>query len=257
MRESLEGLEAHLAQEDGELARQRDELAEAWAAFHAAVETRRRSDQALQAEREEALRFAEEVREGAMRDAEELLQPLKAERRAAAEDLAAARAEREAVEHSLAVKHHGLVELEAKILADSETVRTALEGVRASLDARGRSLGEREEDVRRRDEQLALREQELSGQRAALEAREESLAAALVRYEREVATHKGHVERFNERFAEQKAEAEKEFQAREKEFQARTAPPSPVTMPTNSPSRRPASRRGLARAAPGSTSSRI
>ena len=114
------------------------------------MEDRRQSDLALQAEREEARRFAQEVREGAMRDTEELLQPLKAERRAAAEDLAAARAEREAVEHSLAAKRHGLVELEAKILADSETVRTALEGVRASLDARGRGLSEREEDMRRR-----------------------------------------------------------------------------------------------------------
>ena len=88
---------------------------------------------------------------------------MKAERRAAAEDLAAARAEREAVGHSLAAKQRELVELEAKILADSETVRTALEGVRASLEARGQGLGEREEDVRRRNEQLALREQELSG----------------------------------------------------------------------------------------------
>ena len=46
VRESLEGLEAHLALEDGKLTQQRDELAGAWAALHAAVEARRQSDQA-------------------------------------------------------------------------------------------------------------------------------------------------------------------------------------------------------------------
>ena len=88
----------------------------------------------------------------ALREAEETLEPIQAERRAAEDALDAARAEREAVEHSLADKHRELVQLEAKILADSETVQTSLEAVRASLDARGQSLGERESDVRRRDE---------------------------------------------------------------------------------------------------------
>ena len=138
VRESLDGLETHLALEDAEIARRQGELAEAWAAFHAAVEVRRQSDLALQAEREEALRFSKEVREGAVRDAEEILEPLQAERQAAADDLAAARAEREAVESSLADKHRELVQLEAKILADSEFVRTSLEAVRAALDARGK-----------------------------------------------------------------------------------------------------------------------
>ena len=88
------------------------------------------------------------------------------------------------------------------------------------MDARVWGLSEREEDVRRREEQLALREQELSGQRAALEAREESLAESLVKHEHEVATHKKHVEHFNAKFAERKEEAEKEFQAREKAYRA-------------------------------------
>ena len=102
VRESLEGLEAQLALEDAQLTQQRDELAGAWTRFHAAVEARRQEDLALQAAREEAVRFAKEVREGAIRDADELLAPLQDERNAAADLLAEVKAEREAMEGSLA-----------------------------------------------------------------------------------------------------------------------------------------------------------
>ena len=85
VRESLEGLEAHLALGDIQLVRQQEELARSWASYHAAVEARRLKGLALQAAREEAIRFAKEVREGAIRDADELLAPLQAERDAAAE----------------------------------------------------------------------------------------------------------------------------------------------------------------------------
>ena len=70
------------------------------------------------------------------------------------------------------------------------------------------------------DEQLLQAEQELSAQRVDLEAREGNLAEALGKLNREVATHKKHVERFNARFAERKEEAEKEFQDREKAYRA-------------------------------------
>ena len=41
VREPLEGLEAHFAIEDSQLAQQRGELTEAWASFHAVVAARR------------------------------------------------------------------------------------------------------------------------------------------------------------------------------------------------------------------------
>ena len=104
VRDSLEGLEAHLALEEVQIAQQREELARAWASFNAAVEARHQEDLALQAAREEATRFAKEICEGAIRDASELFAPLQEEREAAAELLAAATAEREAMEGSLAQK---------------------------------------------------------------------------------------------------------------------------------------------------------
>ena len=98
VRESVKGLEAHLALEDIKLAQQQEELVRSWASFRAAVEARRLEDAALQAAREEATRFAKEVREGAIRDASEFLAPHQEEQEAAAELLAAATAEREAME---------------------------------------------------------------------------------------------------------------------------------------------------------------
>ena len=94
MRESLEGLEAHLALGDVQLAQQQEELSRSWASFNVAVEARRLEDLALQAAREEATRFAKEIRDGAIRDAAELLEPLQAERDAAAELLREATSER-------------------------------------------------------------------------------------------------------------------------------------------------------------------
>ena len=84
------------------MAQQWEELAKSWASFHAAVEARQQEDLALQAAREEATRFAKEIREGAIRDAAELLAPLQEERDAVAELLREATAEREAMEGALA-----------------------------------------------------------------------------------------------------------------------------------------------------------
>ena len=101
VRESSEGLEAHLALEDIQLAQQREELARSWASLNAAVETR----------------FTNEVREGAIRDAAELLVPLKEERDVAVELLREATAEREAMEGSLAQKRRELGQLETQLLS--------------------------------------------------------------------------------------------------------------------------------------------
>ena len=72
---------------------------------------------ALQAKREEAVCCAKEIREGAIRDADELLAPLLEERNAVADLLSEARAEREAMEGSLAQKHRELAQLEPQLLS--------------------------------------------------------------------------------------------------------------------------------------------
>ena len=78
-RGALDGLAAQLALEEAELAREYDELERAWTRFFEVVEQRRHDNEAMLARREEALRFAKEVRESAVREAEETLEPLQAE----------------------------------------------------------------------------------------------------------------------------------------------------------------------------------
>ena len=95
-RGALDGLEAQLALEEAALAREYDELERAWTSFFEVVEQRRHDNEAMQAQREEVLRFAKEVRESAVREAQETLEPLQAERQAAADDREAAVAERQA-----------------------------------------------------------------------------------------------------------------------------------------------------------------
>ena len=138
--ESLEGLEAHLALGDIWLARQQEELAKSWASFHAAVEARRLEDLAMQAAPEEAISFAKETREGAIRDAAELLNPLKAERDAAAELLHELRAEREAMEGSLAQKRRELGQLESQLLSAHQAAQAALQEDRKGLAELERQL---------------------------------------------------------------------------------------------------------------------
>jgi len=226
-RDSLDGLEAHLALEEAALAQKYEDLAQAQALFHETVERRRQSDQAMQAQREEALRFAKEVREGAVREAEELLEPLQAERQAAAEDLTAAMAERQAaalervaVEATLASRSEELAALEAKIISDSEAVRLSLDQHRAALVIREQALATREVDVLKREEQLLQAEQELTTQRVDLEAREGNLADAVGKHGEDVASHAKHVERFNKKFAERKEELEKDLADRQRKYRA-------------------------------------
>ena len=149
----MEGLEAHLALGDIQLAQQLEELARLWASFHAAVEARRLEGLALQAAREEAIRFAKEVREGAICDADELLASLQAERDAAAELLREATAEREAMEGSLAQKRRVLGQLEAQLLAAHQAAQATLEGDHKGLAEREQRLALKEKELQQRDKQ--------------------------------------------------------------------------------------------------------
>ena len=218
MRESLEGLEAHLALGDIQLAQQREELARSWASFNAAVEARRLEDLALQAAREEATRFAKEIREGAIRDAAELLAPLQEERDAATELLREATAEREAMEGVLAQKRRELGQLEAQLLTAHQAAQATLEGDRKGLAEREQQLALKEKELQQRDEQRLQAEQDLATQREELEAREGDLSQTLSKYDENVAAQKLAYERFERRFAKKKKEAEDALAEREKQF---------------------------------------
>ena len=128
-RDALDGLEAHLALEEADLDGKYDELVRDWARFFEVRERCRQGDETLQAQRDEALRFAKEVREGTEREAQETLGLVQAERKVAAEDREAAAAERQAaasdraaLETSLADQRKELADREKKIIADSEVV---------------------------------------------------------------------------------------------------------------------------------------
>ena len=166
----------HLALGDIQLAQRRKELARSWASFNAAVEARRQEDLSLQAAREEATRFTKEVREGAIRDAAELLAPLQEEREAAAELLRAATTEREAMEDSLAKKRCELGELETQLLSAHQAAQATLEGDHKGLAEREQQLALKEKELQQHDKQQLQAEQDLATQREELEAREGDLA---------------------------------------------------------------------------------
>ena len=74
-------------------------------------------------QREEAHCFAKEVRESAIREAEETLESVQAERSAAAEDRAAAAADHATTESALSTH-------EARIVKDSKSIRRSLDEYR-------------------------------------------------------------------------------------------------------------------------------
>ena len=74
------------------------------------MERCRHGDEASRAQREEAHRFAKEVRESAVHEAVETLAMVTAERRAAAEDRAAAAADHAAMEAALTTREARIVE---------------------------------------------------------------------------------------------------------------------------------------------------
>lgn len=61
---------------------------------------------------------------------------------------------------------------------------------------------------------MAQAELDLSLNREGLEAREGNLAQAMTKHEEEVAHHKGHVKKADERLARKKADQDKEHEAR-------------------------------------------
>ena len=204
---ALDGLEAQLASEEYELNNVRVELERAPVRLLEMVECCRQGDGAAHAQREEAHRFAEEVCKSAAREAEELLAPVQAERSALAEDRAAAAADRAATEAALATR-------EAKIVEDFESIRRSLDQYCERLEARERALATPEAELVRREEQVVQADLDLTLQRKGLEAREGSVAQVMTKHEVEVARHKGHVKKADERLARKKPDQDKEHKAR-------------------------------------------
>ena len=83
---TLDGLDAQLALEEAELNNVRAELERARVRLLDTVERCRQGDEAARVQREEAHRFAKEVRESTVCEAEETLESVQAERSAVAED---------------------------------------------------------------------------------------------------------------------------------------------------------------------------
>ena len=111
---------SQLASEEAELNSVRAELERARAHLLETMERCHHGDEAARAQREEALRFAKEVRERAAREAEETLGPMQAEHTTAANDRAIAAADHAATEAALATR-------EAKIIENSESIRKSLD----------------------------------------------------------------------------------------------------------------------------------
>ena len=102
-RSALDGLEAQLALEEAELNSVCAELGRERVRHLETMEHCRQGDEVSRVQREEARRFAKEVRESAIREAEETLSTVQAECSAAAEDRAAATAVRATTEAVLRV----------------------------------------------------------------------------------------------------------------------------------------------------------
>ena len=191
-RNALDGREAHLGTEEAELNLMRAELERARERL---VETVECCGSVL------SRRFAREVHQSAILEAEETMASVQAECSTAAEDHAAAVADRAATEAALATR-------EVKIVEDSESIRRSLDQYHERLEARERALGAREAELAR---QAKL---DLSLNREGLEAREGNLAQAMTKHEEEVAHHKGHVKKADKCLARKKADQDKEHEAR-------------------------------------------
>ena len=122
-RETLDGLEAQLIEEDRSRAEEDAELARGWACLHETVENCRRKNEAAQAQREAALRSAEEIRISVVREVEVTLAGLSARREALEAETEAKHQELAAREAAVTTKHQELVDREAKIIVEAEIVR--------------------------------------------------------------------------------------------------------------------------------------
>ena len=76
--QALGVVQGELVREELALAAEQDRLSEAWSLLRERVELCRRQDAAAQAERQEALRFAEETRDSVKREAQEVMDQLDA-----------------------------------------------------------------------------------------------------------------------------------------------------------------------------------
>ena len=121
-REVLDELEAQLAEEDRSRAEEAAELARGWACLCETVESCRRKNEAAQAQREAALRSAEEIRISVVREVEETLADLGARREALEVETEAKHQELAAREAAVSAKHKELLDREAGIVAESENV---------------------------------------------------------------------------------------------------------------------------------------
>ena len=100
------------------------------------MESCRRKNEAAQAQREAALRSAEEIRISVVREVEETLADLGARREALEVETEAKHQELAAREAAVSAKHKELLDREAGIIAESETVRQGLEKLREDLRVR-------------------------------------------------------------------------------------------------------------------------
>ena len=175
-RSALDGLEAQLALEEAELSNVRAELERVRIRLLETVERCPLGDEASRTRREEALRFAKEVRESAVHEAVETLGTVTAERRATADDRVAAAADRASTEAALTTH-------DARIVEDSESIRRSLDEYRQRVEARERALDAREAEANRCEEQVAQTELDLNRNREGLETREGDLAQAMAKHE--------------------------------------------------------------------------
>ena len=217
-REVLDGLEAQLVEEDRVRAEEVAELSRGWACLQETVERCRRKDEAAQAQREAALRSAEEIRISVVRELEETLADLSARREALEAETEAKHQELAAREAAVSTKHKELLDREAGIIAESETVRQGLEKLREDLRVRenqmvqrGAELDARETELRKREEQVEQIEKDQSAQREHLESRESKVTQDEAFYQKRLALTNENLRKKEEQLAAESATKEQLF----------------------------------------------
>ena len=157
----LDGLEAQLAEEDRVRAEEVAELACGWACLQETVEPCCRKDEAAQAQREVALRSAEEIRISVVRGVEETLADLSARREALEAETEAKHQELAAREAAVSTKHQELLGHEAGIIAEPENVWQGLEKLREDLRIREGLIVQRGVELDAREAELCKREEQV------------------------------------------------------------------------------------------------
>ena len=145
----------YVAREERTLDAEWARLREGWRRFHVAVELRRHQDATAQAEREEALRFAQETRDSVAEEAKATMKELSDAR----EGLKVAR---EALERETDSKRQELGAWETSL----KTLREGLDSREAQITPRETALAGREEQLKTREEQVAKASADLADRRA-------------------------------------------------------------------------------------------